>query len=77
MAEIKISTPPPKLLSPRTHLKKIALKFKKDLKNTDKLAQESRLLSDFLSFVLYHFVHTLEKDEQYRMACNSGLECEM
>lgn len=57
-------------MSPHTHLKKIALKFKKDLKNTDKLAQESRLLSDFLSFLLYHFVDTLEKEEQYRMAYN-------
>ena len=69
MAGIKIS-PPEKLMSPHTHLKKIALKFKKDPKNTDKLAQESKLLSDFLSFLLYHFVHILEKDEQCRMAYN-------
>lgn len=55
-------------------MKEIALKVKKkkkkDMKNTEKLGQESRLWWLQISCLIYHIVTMVEKDKQYGMAYN-------
>lgn len=59
-------------MSPHIHLKKIALNLKKIYEKYWQASTRMQITvtSNFLSFLLYHIVHILEKDKQYRVAYN-------